>query len=113
MGVGCFMPTKYVVDHSKITRPPTHPGIIFSDGIMPELRKTRTIGEIATLLGVSRQTLYRLMAGQGPITPDMAVRLGKLVGNGPNLWIRLQGNYDIWESAKRLEKEIKKDRKSV
>jgi len=43
---------EYAVD--KITRPPIHPGEIFAEEVMPELRKKRTIGEIARVLGVSR-----------------------------------------------------------
>jgi len=50
-----------VLNRKKITRPPTHPGVLFERDILPELtRPRRTIGEIATLLGVSRQTLHRV-----------------------------------------------------
>jgi antitoxin HigA-1 len=69
-------------------------------------RGRRTIGEIATLLGVSRQTLHRIMAGETAVTPDMAVRLGKLCGNGPDLWLRMQVTYDAWEASKRLKREV-------
>ncbi len=98
----------YIVDRSKRTRPPTHPGVLFGEDVLPELRKTHSLGEIATLLGVSRQTLYRLAAGDVAISPEMAVRLGKLCGNGPGLWIRMQGRYDTWEASRRLARELKK-----
>lgn len=48
------------------------------------------------------------MAGDTAVTPDMAVRLGKLCGNGPGLWLRLQANYDAWKASKRLKHEIAK-----
>jgi addiction module HigA family antidote len=99
---------EYLAERDNVTRPPIHPGLIFAEDVMPELRKRRTIGEIATLLGVSRQTLHRLMAGEIGVSPDMAVRLGKLCGNGPGLWIRLQGRYDTWEASRRLAKDLKK-----
>ncbi len=83
------MSEEYIVDRSKITRPPTHPGVIFAHTVMPELRTRRTIGEIATLLGVSRQTLHHVLAGESVSTADMAVRLGKLCGNRPGLWLSL------------------------
>ena len=71
------MTQEYPVDREKVAaRKPIHPGVIFGEDMMPELRKNRTIGEIATLLGVSRQTLHRVMAGEVAISPDMAVRLG-------------------------------------
>ncbi len=86
------MSPEYTVDREKLaTRPPIHPGIIFAEDVMPELRRHRTIGEIASLLGVSRQTLYRVMVGETSISAEMAVRLGKLCGNGPGIWSRLQG----------------------
>jgi addiction module HigA family antidote len=88
----------YFVKPEEITRPPTHPGVLFQRDILPELGR-RMIGEIATLVGVSRQTLHRVMAGESAITPDMAVRLGKLCGNGPDLWLRMQAAYDGWEAS--------------
>jgi addiction module HigA family antidote len=67
----------------------------------------RAIGEIAKLLGVSRQTLHRVMAGRSSVTPEIAVRLGKLCGNGPGLWLSLQARYDGWEATERLGEELK------
>ena len=104
------MKPEYAVDRKKVAaRRPIHPGIIFAEEVMPELRRHRTIGEIATLLGVSRQTLHRVMAGDISISSEMAVRLGELCGNGPGIWIRLQGRYDTWEAARRLGRRLGKD----
>src|ERR1700731_1001565 len=96
-----------MIDAREITRPPTHPGLLFAEEILPALGR-RTIGEIAKLLGVSRQTLHRVMAGGSAIAPEMAVRLGKLCVNGPDLWLRMQAAYDGWEASKRLKREIEK-----
>ncbi len=85
---------------------PSHPGLLFAD-LLPELDGgRRTIAEIAAMLGVTRQTLHRVMAGQTAVTPDMAVRLGKLCGNGPGLWLRMQAAYDAREATMRLAKEL-------
>jgi len=85
---------------------PSHPGLLLAD-ILPEMDGgRRTIGEIATLLGVSRQTLHRVMAGRTAVTPEMAVRLGKLCGNGPGLWLRMQAAYDAWHATQRLGKAV-------
>jgi|SRR6516225_7089628 addiction module HigA family antidote len=90
-----------------VRRPPTHPGVIFAEDVMPNLRaQNRTVREIARLLDVSRQHLYKVMAGEMPITPDMAARIGKLVGNGAGIWLRLQARYDTWEAEHRLKKEL-------
>lgn len=98
-----------MVDRAKITCPPTHPGVFFELDILPELRaQRRTLGEIATLLGVSRQTLHQVMRGGAAVTPDMAVRLGKLCGNGPDLWLNMQARHDAWEATRRLAPQLKK-----
>jgi len=101
------MREEFVVKRDEITRLPTHPGVFFAADILPALGR-RTIGEIARLLGISRQTLYRVMAGETAVSPDMAVRLGKLCGNGPELWINMQSRYDVWEARQRLGKQIDK-----
>ncbi len=98
---------EHFVDRNRITRPPTHPGVFFAEEILPHLGR-RTIGEIAALLGVSRQTLHRVMNGATAVTADMAVRLGKMCGNGPELWLNMQARYDAWEASRRLAREIAK-----
>jgi len=98
---------EYFVEAKNITRPPVHPGVIFAEEIMPGLRERHTVTAIARLLGVSRATLHRLMAGDIAMSPEMAVRIGKLVGNGAGLWLRLQAKHDEWEATRRLAKQLK------
>lgn len=103
------MSEEFVVERDKITRTPVRPGVFFERNILPELlRQRRTTGEVARLLGVSRATLYRVMAGQSAVTPDIAVRLGKLCGNGPELWLNMQVRFDAWEASHRLAEDLKK-----
>jgi addiction module HigA family antidote len=68
----------------------------------------RSKAEIARLLGVSRQTLYDILAEKQPITPAMALRIGKLCGNGPDLWINMQRAFDLDVAEKELAREIEK-----
>ena len=101
--------TEHPVDRKKLAkRPPIHPGIIFAEEVMPELRKDRTIAEIAALLGISRATLHRVMAGDIAISVDTALRLGKLCGNGPELWLNLQTSYDTFKATQRLGKVLER-----
>jgi len=60
---------------------PVHPGEILREEVLPALKLS--VSEAARQLGVSRQTLHRIMAGTHSITPEMAVRIGKFCGNGP------------------------------
>lgn len=53
-------------------------------------------GEFADRLGVSRRTVSEILHERRPVMPDMAIRLGKLLGNGAGLWLRMQQAVDVW-----------------
>ena len=72
---------------------------------MPALDRPKT--EIARLLGVSRQTLYDILKEKQPVTSGMALRLGKLCGNGPDLWLNLQKRYDLYQAQQEIGESIK------
>lgn len=79
-------------------RCPTHPAALLRDIAFPALKLSKTA--IAAHLGISRQTLHDLLAEKHAVTPQMAVRLGKLLGNGPTLWINMQTAHDIWHAQR-------------
>ncbi|MBC7945917.1 MAG: HigA family addiction module antidote protein [Burkholderiales bacterium] len=76
-------------------RRPTHPGEILREDVLPALRMTQT--ELAQRLGVSRLTVSEILHEKRPVSVDMAIRIGKLLGNGAGLWLRLQQALDVWE----------------
>jgi len=82
-------------------RCPTHPGRILREYSVPALEMSKT--DIADHLGISRQTLYDLLAEKQPVTPQMAVRLGKMLGNGPALWLNMQSSYDLWHATRDVD----------
>ena len=84
--------------------PAMHPGELLREDVVPALGRTRV--EIARLLGVSRQTLHAVLTERAPVTPEMALRLGKLCGNGPELWLNLQSRYDLERLSKVKRAEI-------
>ena len=86
--------------------PPVLPGELLREDVLPALGRPKA--EIARLLGVSRQTLYDILAEKQPITPAMALRIGKLCGNGPDLWINMQRAYDLDVAEKELAHEIER-----
>lgn len=87
-------------------RAPTHPGAILREDVLPAIGEP--VMTVAKKLGVTRQHLHRILAEKAPVTPEMAVRLGKFCGNGPGLWLRLQQGYDLWHAERALKKEIAK-----
>lgn len=87
-------------------RCPTHPGAILREDILPALGLS--VSEAARQLGVTRQTLHRIMAEKVSITAAMAVRLGRFCGNGPELWLRMQQAYDLWHAERELRVELER-----
>lgn len=75
-------------------RRPTHPGEILREDVLPALKLTQK--ELADRLGVSRLTVSDILHEKRGVSPDMAIRLGKLLGNGPDIWLRMQQALDVW-----------------
>ena len=90
---------------------PTHPGLIIRDDVLPELQIS--VNEAAEQLGVSRVTLSRVINGHSAITAEMALRVGKWVGNCSEIWLRMQGQYDLWLAKKKGDVKVKKAKRSV
>lgn len=78
---------------------PTHPGAILREDVLPHLGMTQK--DFADRLGVSRLTVSDVIHEKRPVTPDMAMRLGRLLGNGPEIWLRMQQTLDLWELEQR------------
>jgi addiction module HigA family antidote len=89
-----------------VKREPTHPGEILREDVLPALRMS--VSQAARELGVSRQLLHRILAGRAPVTPEMAVRLGKWAGNGPALWLGMQQAFDLWHAEQALGAEVER-----
>ena len=85
--------------HSSIQ--PSHPGEMLAEIMIPATGKSKA--EIARLLGISRQTLYDIINVKQPVSPAIAMRLGKLFGDGAGIWIRMQAAYDIWKAEREVD----------
>jgi addiction module HigA family antidote len=72
---------------------PPHPGRIVRQDCIEPLGLTITAA--AKVLGVTRQALNNLVNRRAGISPEMAVRLSKAFGASPEMWLRLQANYDL------------------
>jgi addiction module HigA family antidote len=82
-------------------RCPAHPGALLREDLLPAIGKPKT--EIASLLGISRQHLYDILREDKPVSASVAVRLGKMFGNGPLLWVRMQAAYDAWHAERETD----------
>ena len=86
---------------------PCHPGEIVKYECLEPLGLTVT--EAANGLGVSRQALSNVINGRAGVSVDMAIRFSKAFGSTPDMWLRLQMAYDLWQARDRV-KEIKVER---
>jgi len=82
---------------------PPHPGAILREDVIPELGLSIT--EAANQLGVSRNSLSRVLNEHAAISPEMALRIENWLGveNGgrAELWAGMQLDYDMWHARHR------------
>ena len=86
---------------------PCHPGEIVKYECLEPLGLTVT--KAANGLGVTRQALSNVINGRAGVSVDMAIRFSKAFGSTPDMWLRLQMAYDLWQARDRV-KEIKVER---
>ena len=80
---------------------PIHPGELLREDILPALDMSKSA--VAMALGISRQTLYDIINEKQSVTAEMAVRFGKLFGNGSGFWVNLQRNYDLARAERSVD----------
>lgn len=81
---------------------PAHPGLLVREYI-----GERSIGAVAKHLGVVRATLSRVINGNSAISANMSIRLSEAFGMAPDLLLRMQTQYDLWQELQRVRKKIK------
>lgn len=79
---------------------PPHPGeFIESIYMEPYEISCRFLAE---KLGVAPSTLSRVIKGKSAVSPEMALRLSKVLGRTPQSWLVMQDNYEIWRTEKSI-----------
>lgn len=73
--------------------PPVHPGEILKEDILPSAGLSVTAA--AKALGVSRQMLHDILSERKPLSAVMCLKLSRLLGSSPEVWMRLQAAYDL------------------
>jgi len=97
------MPTKLA--SRTITRDPNwlgpaiHPGGLLLEEYLTPLGVGQV--EAAKRLGVSLNRLNELVLGKRGITADTALRLGRFLKTSPQLWMRLQADWDLQQAMLR------------
>ncbi len=79
---------------------PPSPGEILRQRVLAGLDITQE--RLAEALGVSRHTTNQLINGHRGVTPDMALRLARVLGTSPEMWLTLQTRVDLYEARRKL-----------
>jgi len=61
-----------------------------------------SVTEVAAMLKVSRQAVSNITNEKADISPEMALRIAKVFGGTPDIWLRLQAKYDLEIAAKKI-----------
>jgi len=80
---------------------PPHPGEVLKETCLDPLDVSVT--RAAEALGVTRETLSRLINGRTGVSPEMAIRLSKAFDTTPELWLGMQQQYDLWQLKHRAD----------
>ena len=97
------MPTKsaarIITRDERWLGPAIHPGEL----LFEEYLKPLGVGqvEVAQKLGVSLNRLNEIVLGKRGITADTALRLAKFLKTSPQLWMRLQADWDLHQAMQR------------
>ena len=83
---------------------PIHPGEMLREDFLPDYGLT--VSRLARALGVSRQTVNKLLRERRSATPEMALRLSRLFGNTPEFWLSAQRAVDLWDAARAIKKSV-------
>jgi addiction module HigA family antidote len=85
---------------------PIHPGEILFEEFMKPLGIS--INRLARDIAVPPGRISAIVNGQRAISADTALRLGKYFGVSPEVWVGLQGDYDLRIAQRTVGAEVEK-----
>jgi addiction module HigA family antidote len=87
---------------------PLHPGVHLKHTILPALLADQGIAKpaFAERLGVSLAVLDNFVSGKSPVTPSLALRLGRVLDSRPEFWMDLQRTYDLSRAEEALRDQL-------
>lgn len=80
---------------------PPHPGEFVTEVYLAP--HGVSIRDLAIRLGVAASTLSRVLNGSSRVTPEMALRLSKVLGRTPESWLAMQDAHDLWLARQRVD----------
>lgn len=78
-------------------RPPTHPGEMLLKEFLEPLGMTQKA--FASHLGWTYARLNEVINGRRQVSADSALALGEALKTGPEFWLNLQRDWDLWYAS--------------
>jgi antitoxin HigA-1 len=92
-------------DYSNFESPLPHPGELLREDFLPQYGLTA--GALARAMGLKDRTrIERIVREQQPVTADTALRLARVFGTSPDLWIGMQVGHDLSKAAIAAREEL-------
>ena len=84
------------------------PAIPPGEILLHEYLKPLGLGQVeaARKLGISLNRLNEIVLGKRAITADTALRLARLLKTSPQLWMRLQADWDLHQAMSRSSGKV-------
>ncbi len=92
------------ITNTGMKRKPTHPGEMLREDFLPDYELSAS--GLAEALSVSRQSISELLRERRAVSPEMAIRLGRLFGNSAEFWLNAQRDVDLWEANRAIKSEV-------
>ncbi len=89
-----------------MARTPIHPGEILAEELEA---RDMSANALALKMRVPANRITEIINGKRSVSPETALRLGKALGTGPDLWVTLQAKYDLQEARKAVGAVIERE----
>lgn len=80
---------------------PPHPGEFITEVYLEPFAVSGR--DLARQLGVAASTLSRVLSGSSRVTPEMALRLSKVLGRSAESWLAMQDAHDLWVARRSID----------
>ena len=80
---------------------PPHPGAVIRRVYIEPFNLGSN--EVARQLQVSPSTFNRVLNGKSDISPEMALKLSKVLGRSPESWLAMQDNFNLYLAREKLD----------
>lgn len=85
-------------DYADFAAPAPHPGEFLREDYLPSYGISA--GALAKAMGLKDRTrIERIIRERQPVTADTALRLARVFGTTPELWLNLQSAHDLSKAA--------------